>query len=335
MNINEFISERKEEWDRLESITRKMGPAGNRGLSREELWDLGRLYSAAVSDLSALRSSELGSDPNNEIIKYLNYQVAYVHGMIYRAPRLSWGILKNFLISGFPHAFRESISYIFTAALVLIMAGLTGFFLSLNEPAVIELLVPESMIATVEKGDVWFKHVYTVAPMASSQLMTHNISVTFLIFASGIIFGIVTLFLLALNGLLIGAVAALCANHGLSLDFWSFLLPHGSLELTAIFIAGGAGLIIGRSIIDPGPYRRSEFLALRSKLAVKLILGCIPLLIMAGVIEAFVSPSPLPPLMKIITGIILFFSVLSFFILSGRGSGKRLKSEFPAHGYTG
>jgi len=328
MNINEFISERKEEWQRLESISNKLRPGTFQRMSRQDLWDLGRLYFAAVSDLSVLKSSELARDPQNEIISYLNNQVARVHGMIYRTPRLTWTSLKDFLISGFPQTFRATAVYTAVAATILIVAGVTGFFLGLSEPAFIELIVPDNIIAKVEKGNVWFNDLYTVAPAASSWLMTHNISVTFLIFASGITFGVGTLYLLALNGLLIGTVAALCMNHKLALEFWSFLLPHGSLELTAIFIAGGAGLIIGRALIDPGPYKRSEILASRARQAVKLLAGCIPLLVIAGLIEAFVSPSPLPALLKIITGITLFISLLSFLFLSGGGSRKELSAGF-------
>ncbi len=328
MNINEFINERKEEWQRLESIKSKLRPGTFQHVTRQDLWDLGRLYFAAVSDLSVLKSSELARDPDNEIIDYLNNQVASVHGIIYRTPRLTWAGLKDFLISGFPQTFRATGIYTAVAAAVLIVAGITGFFLGLNEPAFIELIVPDSTIAKVEKGNVWFNDLYTVAPAASSFLMTHNISVTFLIFASGITFGVGTLYLLALNGLLVGTVAALCINHKLALEFWSFLLPHGSLELTAIFIAGGAGLVIGHALIDPGPYKRSEILASRSKQAVKLLAGCVPLLVIAGLVEAFVSPSPLPAALKIIISAILFISLFSFLLLSGRGSRKQLSARF-------
>jgi uncharacterized membrane protein SpoIIM required for sporulation len=322
MNINEFISERKEEWERLESITKKLRPGSLQKLSRSDLWDLGRLYFAAVSDLSVLKSSEFALDTHNEIINYLNHQVASVHGLIYRKPRLTWAAVIDFFLKGFPRAFRAEALYIATAAAVLITACLTGLLLGLKEPAFIELLVPEHMIATVEKGKVWFKDVYTVAPVVSSRLMTHNIFVTFLVFASGVTFGVGTFYLLALNGLLIGTVAALCINHNLALEFWSFVLPHGSLELTAVFIAGGAGLVIGHALMDPGPYRRSEVLALRSKQAARLIAGCIPLLAMAGLIEAFFSPSPLPALLKIIFSIVLFLALLGFLSFSGVGLEK-------------
>jgi len=328
MNINEFISERKEEWQRLESIKNKLRPGTFQRVSRQDLWDLGRLYFAAVSDLSVLKSSELARDPDNEIIDYLNNQVASVHGIIYRTPRLTWASLRDFLITGFPQTFRDTGIYTAIAVAVFIVAGVSGLFLGLNEPSFIELIVPDNIIAKVEKGNVWFNDLYTVAPAASSMLMTHNISVTFLIFASGITFGVGTLYLLALNGLLIGTVAALCINHKLSLEFWSFVLPHGSLELTAIFIAGGAGLIIGHALIDSGPYKRSEILASRSKQAVKLLAGCIPMLVIAGFIEAFVSPSPLPAIVKIIISALLFISLLSFLLLSGTGSRKQSAAKF-------
>ncbi len=124
MNINEFISERKDEWERLESLTKKLRPGSLQKLSRQDLWDLGRLYFAAVSDLSVLKSSELAVDTDNEIINYLNSQVASIHGLIYRKPRLTWAAVIDFFISGFPRAFRAEAVYIATAAAVLIISRL-------------------------------------------------------------------------------------------------------------------------------------------------------------------------------------------------------------------
>ena len=147
--------------------------------------------------------------------------------------------------------------------------------------------------------------------------MTHNVSVTFLMVAAGITFGFGTVYLLVLNGLLLGAVAALCSKHDLALEFWSFVPPHGSLELSAVAIAGAAGLVIGHALLDPGPYRRSEFLAVRSRAAVKLALGCVPLLVLAGLIEAFFSPSPAPAWMKLAFAAILFGSFVMLVCFSG------------------
>jgi uncharacterized membrane protein SpoIIM required for sporulation len=156
--------------------------------------------------------------------------------------------------------------------------------------------------------------------------MTHNVSVTFLVFAAGITFGIGTIYLLALNGLLLGTVAALCMKHKLALEFWSFVLPHGSFELMAVFIAGGAGLILGHALVDPGPYRRVETLSVRSRDAVKLVLGCVPLLIVAGVTEAFFSPSPVPPEIKLVFAGVMFTALLGFLFFAGTGSSKKTKT---------
>jgi uncharacterized membrane protein SpoIIM required for sporulation len=327
MNINEFVSERKGEWDKLETIDKKIGSGQGLRITREELWDLGRLYAAAVADLSLLKSSPLGLDSNNEVITYLNSLVIRVHGTIYGKPHFRWSSVADFVLGGFPEAFRENRVYVAVAAGILFLSGLAGFLLGLQEPGFIELLVPEGIISRVESGKVWFNDLYAVAPMASSSLMTHNISVTFLAFAAGITFGIGTVYLLVLNGLLLGAVGALCYQHGLSLELWAFVIPHGSVELSAVFIAGGGGLVIGHALIDPGPYVRSQFLAVRSKQAVKLVLGCVPLLVLAGLIEAFFSPSPLPPWFKIVVGGHLFCLLMALLFLSGRawpkgGSGE-------------
>lgn len=321
MNIDEFINERKGEWEKLERIASKFRSGRSTKLTRDELWDMGRLYSAAVSDLSLLKSSELAADPDNDVIAYLNDLVIRIHRTIYRNPAgLRWSLVGQFLHTGFPSAVRRNIGYIGFSAAVFVAFSIVGFLMALADPAFIELLVPQGIIATVEKGDVWFKGLYTVAPMASGFLMTHNISVTFLTFAAGVTFGLGTVYLLAVNGLLLGTIAALCMINNLSLEFWSFVLPHGSVELSAIFLAGGGGLILGHALLDPGPYRRGEFLSLRSRQAVQIVLGCVPLLVVAGLVEAFLSPSPLPPWIKLLTAVALFTLLLTLIFLPGAKS---------------
>ncbi|MBI4963518.1 MAG: stage II sporulation protein M [Desulfomonile tiedjei] len=322
MNINQFIAERKGEWEKLEGIAKDFKPGKANRLSRADLWQLGKLYTAAVSDLALLKSSDLALDPGNEVIAYLNSLVIKVHGMIYRKPAFRWMTIPRFILTEFPGAVRKTLIYTAVAWLIFASFFLVGFVLALTEPQFIELVVPQRIISTVEKGQVWFSDLHAVAPLASSQLMTHNVSVTFLVIASGITFGVGTVYLLALNGLLIGTVAALCFRHGLSLEFWSFLLPHGSIELSAIFIAGGAGLILGHALLDPGPYKRVEILSVRSRPAGRLALGCVFLLIMAGLVEAFLSPSPLPAWFKIAFGIVMFASLWAFLLMSGRHAGE-------------
>ncbi len=318
MNIDEFINERKEEWERLEGIAEKIRPGSSSRMSREELWELGKLYTAAISDLSILKSSDLAMSRGSDEIAYLNSLVIRIHGVIYRKEPFRWSSMSRFLLAGFPETVREAAVYILISTAVFIMFGIVGFGLGLSQPGFIELMVPESIISRVEEGRVWFENLHTVAPMASSYLMTHNISVTFLIVAAGITLGVGTVYLLAVNGLLLGTVAALCFEHGLSEEFWSFVLPHGSLELSAICIAGGAGLVLGHAVADPGQYRRAEFLSIRGKLAGRLALGCVILLVLAGIIEAFFSPAPFPSWLKFAFAGVSFASLMTYLITGGR-----------------
>ncbi|MFZ5864581.1 MAG: stage II sporulation protein M [Thermodesulfobacteriota bacterium] len=320
MNINEFVEQRKEDWQLLERILVKFKPGATPKLSRDELWELGRLYAAAISDLSTLNSSKLAGEADREITQYLNGLVIRVHGAIYRKKSLEFRSILRFFVEDFPKTFRELSGFIALSTALFILCGLGGFLLGSTDPGFTELVMPERIIQKVERGNVWFNDIYSVAPMASSRLMTHNLSVTLLAVAAGITFGVGTCYLLALNGLVLGTAAALCHEHNLALQFWSFVLPHGVLELSAIFISGAAGLVIGHALVDPGPYKRLEFLAMRGRIAIRLALGCVPLLVIAGLIEAFLSPSPLPAWTKLAFAGITFASFAIFLFLAGRDS---------------
>jgi uncharacterized membrane protein SpoIIM required for sporulation len=154
------------------------------------------------------------------------------------------------------------------------------------------LFLGARMIDTIEKHKMWTDSVVAIKPLASSAIMTNNLSVTFLTFAYGITAGIGTVYMMVFNGLMIGVVGAACWLGGMSLQLWSFVAPHGVLELPAIFIGGGAGLRIAQGMLFPGMLPRRASLARAGGEAVRLLLGVIPILIIAGTIEGFVSPSP-------------------------------------------
>jgi uncharacterized membrane protein SpoIIM required for sporulation len=176
------------------------------------------------------------------------------------------------------------------------------------------LIVPAKLIRQVEGGKVWFDSILAVKPQASSRIMTNNISVTFLAFAFGMTFGLGTVYIMAFNGLLLGALAGLCHIHGLDAAFWSFVLPHGVIELTAIFIGGGAGFLLSTALLIPGDLTRKNALILRGRQAVPLTLGCVPLLIVAGVVEGFFSPVPLPVELKFLVAGILLALLLAYLL---------------------
>jgi uncharacterized membrane protein SpoIIM required for sporulation len=131
-------------------------------------------------------------------------------------------------------------------------------------------------------------------------------------FASGITAGIGTLYLLFFNGMMLGVIGVACGTHQMSVPLWSFVLPHGVLELPAIFIAGGAGLRLAQALLFPGILSRRDSLATGGTDAVRLLVGVIPMLIVAGTIEAFFSPSGTPALLKFIAAATLFILLVAY-----------------------
>jgi uncharacterized membrane protein SpoIIM required for sporulation len=152
--------------------------------------------------------------------------------------------------------------------------------------------------------------------------MTNNMSVAFMAFALGITAGLGTLYMLLFNGLLIGVIGMACHLSGMSLKLWEFVAPHGVLELPAIFLAGGAGLRIASGLLFPGYLPRRESLVRAGSEAVQLLLGSIPILIVAGTIEAFVSPTGLATNLKFAMAAALFVLLLGYLFGAGRSSAK-------------
>jgi uncharacterized membrane protein SpoIIM required for sporulation len=160
----------------------------------------------------------------------------------------------------------------------------------------------------------------TIKPLAASGIMTNNLAVCFATFALGITAGIGTIRLMVTNGMLIGVIGAATWQAGMALQLWSFVAAHGVLELPAIFISGGAGLEIARGMLFPGLLPRRESLALAGGRAARLMIGIMPILIVAGVIEGFVSPSGIAAPLKFLLAAVLFAGLTTYLWLAGSTS---------------
>src|SRR4029077_1623801 len=171
------------------------------------------------------------------------------------------------------------------------------------------LLGPQ-MMETIEQRKMWTESIVAIKPVASSGIMTNNLSVAFTTFALGITAGIGTIWMMVVNGMLIGVIGAATWQAGMALQLWSFVAPHGVLELPAIFIAGGAGLEIARGMLFPGLLPRRESLAQAGGRAARLVIGSIPLLLIAGSIEGFFSPTAAPVALKFLLGSLLGSALL-------------------------
>jgi uncharacterized membrane protein SpoIIM required for sporulation len=148
--------------------------------------------------------------------------------------------------------------------------------------------------------------------------MTNNIQVMFYAFAFGAALGLGTLYVMAMNGGLIAAVLALVYRAGYGHELTSFMIGHGVIELSCIFLAGGAGLLVGSAMLLPGDLSRGDALKTRGLEAVRLIMGCVPILVIAGIIEGFISPAPINPAIKYGIGISTGLALYSYLLLAGR-----------------
>jgi uncharacterized membrane protein SpoIIM required for sporulation len=171
------------------------------------------------------------------------------------------------------------------------------------------------MIDSIERREMWTHSIVALKPVAASGITTNNLSVGFSMFALGIT-GLGTIWMIAVNGLLLGTVGAATWQAGMALSFWSFVAPHGALELPAILIAGGSGLELARGLLFPGLLPRRESLAQAGGRAARLLLGTVPILLIAGMIEAFFSPSSAPVALKFAVAGVLFATLLTWLLAS-------------------
>lgn len=294
MNQLRFVEERRSTWLELEAILSRAQKSGLRSLSADEVEKLGRLYRLAVSHLAAA----LSYFPSSDTAVYLNQLVAQAHATIYRAESISLKKALYFLRFEFPALFQRRSKYIAASFLIFLVSALSGFFGTIIESDLPRIVVGNSYIdmteANIAAGDAVAVYKQGFRPLSSSLIMTNNISVVFRAFSFGIFFGTGSILILTFNGLMFGCIAHVFHQYGYGLEFWSTVMIHGTIELTCVFIGGGAGLLLGSALIDPQDLSRKDALIIKGKEASKLIVGIVPWLILAAIIEGFVTPMGLP-----------------------------------------
>lgn len=317
MNVDQFYQSRRADWAQLNELLERSQDDIEQ-LSSADVKQMGALYRAAASDL-ALAQREF---PQHRITTYLNRLVARGHAILYQSEPMALDRLRHFIRAGFPRAFRQTLPFFLAGLLLMILPALLAGGLTAWQPEAASWLLPaqvQQLIPQIEEQELWTDIPVRERPYASSAITTNNIQVSFLAFGGGVTAGLLTLYVLIFNGLMLGGLTGLTAHYGVGFELWTFVIGHGVVELTVIFMAGGAGLMLGWAILQPGLLRRRDALALAGRQAVKLVIGAIPLLIVAGLIEGFISPNQtLSPAVKwgvgLGSGVILY----SYLLLSGR-----------------
>ena len=313
MDVDRFITTNQASWQRLEQLTAAASGSGAR-LRPAEVDELVQLYQRASTHLSHARTQQ--ADP--ALIARLTRLVAAAGGVLYGARSRSLAGVGRFFTTTFPAAVWHARRFVLVSALLLFLpAALMGVWLARSDVA-LEAAAPEALREAYIEDD--FEAYYSSAPAAefATAVTVNNIQVGFLAFASGILLCVMTAFILVNNGANVGQAAGLFAAAGQQAKFYGLILPHGLLELSAIVVAGGAGLALGWAIIDPGDRTRTEALAAQGRRSAVIALGLVLAFVVAGSIEGFVTPSGLPTSMRVGIGAAVFVAFWTYVVVLGR-----------------
>ncbi|HEY9768236.1 MAG TPA: stage II sporulation protein M [Coleofasciculaceae cyanobacterium] len=244
MNVQRWIARREPNWKRLDGLLQQAEKKGIKSLSASEIKDLASLYRSVSADLARARTNKVG----NILTQDLQRLTSRGYNQIYQGfQRQEWQQVKEFYLWGFPQVVQDTWIYIAIAAGIFWLIAIIAWWYGWRDPVFIAVTVPEQIINVVEEdGELWMGSIVGVEPLASSSITINNLSVSFGALAGGITAGLYTIYIMAFNGLSIGAIAALVDKNNLAYPFWAFVFPHGSLELPAIFLAGGAGLLLAK-----------------------------------------------------------------------------------------
>lgn len=328
MNKRQFLRQRRSAWKQFESLLQSMDGVSLRKMKSREISVYSRLLRELSNDLATIRSRDWGQ----ALVEYLNALVARGHSAFYSAPPTDASPLVRFLTTGFPRLFRRRIAYFLAASVLFFVPGAVAWGVIQTNPGLAPRLIAAEQLeeydamysartddhGAEESSTNWFEFGEERTAMAGFYVH-HNVGIALQCFARGILFGLGTIYTLLFNGIAIGAVGGYLVAQGHGGRFLSFIVSHGSFELTAIAVAGGAGLMLGDALVHPGNRTRLEALRVQGIEAVQIAGGAAAMLVIAALIEGFWSPAPIPAIFKYTAGGVLWILVFLYLGLAGRG----------------
>lgn len=318
MDIDRYIASHELAWQRLDDLTAK-ARRGVRRLDPGELEELVTLYQRTSAHLSYVRTNY----DNPALTSRLTRLVAGASGVIYGKRARTVRAIGHFFTATFPAAVWDARRFVLVSALLtFVPAAAMGVWIA-NSDAALEATAPPALREAYVNED--FESYYSSAPAAqfATEVTVNNIQVSILAFAAGIALCVGAAYILMFNGANVGVAAGLFAAVGEQPKFWGLILPHGLLELTAVVIAGAAGLRLGWAIIAPGDRRRSEALADAGRRAVVIVMGLVAAFITAGTIEGFVTGSSLPTAVRVGIGVAVEAAFVTYLVVQGRAAAAR------------
>ncbi len=327
MDVDRFITTHQASWARLEQLT-SAARGGGQHLAPAEVDELVQLYQRASTHLSHARTER--ADP--ALVARLTALVATTSGVLYGARGRSLTGFARFFTASFPAAVFHARRFVVVAAALLLIPTIVLAVWMANSDAALEASAPAAVREAYVQDD--FEQYYSSAPAGefATSVTVNNIQVAFLAFASGILLCVATAYLLVSNGLNLGFAVGLFAANGQQAKFYGLILPHGLLELSAIVVAGAAGLAVGWTIIAPGDRTRSSALAEQGRRSAVIALGLVIAFIVAGTIEGFVTPSGLHTSVRVSIGVAVFVAFWTYLLVLGhRAAAAGYSGAFGEH----
>jgi uncharacterized membrane protein SpoIIM required for sporulation len=317
LSTERFFRERRADWDRLAQLLER-----KQALEAQEVAEIGRLYRAVTTDLAIARRDF----PHTDLTRFLNQLTARAHATLYRTNPWTTRQARHFFRATLPRAFRAAWPFILVASLLLWLPAFVTGALALSHPDAVTRLLEDDVGTVVQRiadHDPWFWFDKKDYPVASANIMTNNIRVSVLAYAGGMTAGLLTIYVLLLNGVLLGGLLGLAWHHQFY-DLWYFVVAHGVVELFVIGVAGGAGLQFAWAMLRPAPWSRRDALMLAGQRALLLLIIVTLALVVAGVIEGFISPRPeLHPAIKTVVGFGSWGVMMGWLMGGGRGERQR------------
>ncbi len=307
-----YVTAHRHEWARLDAL---LGRASRpRRLTGAEVDELVDLYQRTATHLSVVQSA--GRD--EVLVARLSSLVARARATVAGGRRAAWSDTARFLRADFPAiCYRTRWWWIGAAAAFLLLAFGFGAFVATSPEAQLAVAPPDVVRQLVE-GD--FENYYSSAPAQdfAVRVFTNNAYIAAQAILLGVLLGLPVLYILVTNALSVAASGGLLVANDRGALFFGLILPHGLLELTAVFVACGLGLKLGWTVVDPGRRSRSRALAEEGRSLVAGALGLALVLFVSGLIEAFVTPSPLPTWARISIGVVAELAFLAYVFGPGR-----------------
>ncbi len=328
--LNASAEEPRERWARLAALIERADRPGLKALAPEELDEFARLYRRAVADLAAARSRST----DERLLRYLNNLVGRGHGLLHGGRARRRLNVRGLFLATIPQTFRRRWRFTAVSAAVFLLPALVTWALAAANPAWADALFRPGMAEMVQEflsrevpSGQWYADSQSVigADTLSGYIFVNNARISLAAFALGITAGVGTLYLLFSNGLMLGAFLGVFAHHDRLMDLFGMIAPHGVLEIFAIIVSGGAGLMIGWALIDPGDRTRGQALAESAVEAVRLLVGVVVMLALGAAIEGFLSPQTTGLLQanepRVMLGVAVWLAAMLWLLTAGRQAG--------------